>query len=265
MLIDTHCHLSFKAFSKDCDEVIARARVADVAMITVGSQKDTSEKAITIAKENDGVFASIGFHPTHAGEEEFDYDWYVANSEAEKVVAIGECGIDFFHSNPSEKGVLKKQEEVFRKQIGIAKQKNLPVIMHARSSGADTNLDAYSHVLRIVKDENYSRCVLHCFGASWGVAEAFLGLGCLISFTGIVSFKNASDDLIEVVKKVPNDKFMIETDAPYLSPEPFRGEQNEPAYVEHVGRAIASIKQMDYDDIASITTKTAKEFFKIEC
>lgn len=265
MLIDTHCHLSFKAFRDDLEEVILRAGSADVAMITVGSQKNTSEKGIEIAKNNEKVFASIGFHPTHAGDEEFDYDWYVKNSDAKKVVAIGEAGIDFFHSNPSENNVLEKQEEVFRKQIALAKQKNLPIIMHARSSGTDSSQDAFSHVLRIIKDEGYSRCVLHCFGASWGVAEAFLELGCFISFTGIVSFKNASDELVDVVKKVPNDKFMIETDAPYLAPEPFRGQRCEPSYVEHVARSIASIKQMDYDDIASITTKTAKEFFNINC
>ncbi len=263
MLIDTHCHLSFKAFRDDLKEVVKRAKSADIAIITVGSQKETSAKAIAIARAEDGVFASIGFHPTHVSDEEFDYDWYEKNSNEEKVVAIGECGIDFYHANPKDDDALRNQEDIFRKQINLARQKNLPLIMHARNSSSKSEIDAYGHVLRIIKDENFSKCVLHCFGGTWEVAKSFLDFGCLISFTGIVSFKNVSSELVEVVKKVPSGSFMVETDAPYLSPEPFRGKRCEPSYVEYVARAIATIRGQEYDDIAEETTKTAKEFFNI--
>jgi len=264
MLIDTHCHLSFKAFSDDWRDVINRARSKGIQMITVGSQQKTSEEAITIANESDGVFASIGFHPSHADDDEFNYNWFLENANNPKVVAIGECGVEFFRTPEKEiKEILKKQEEILRKQISIAKQNDLPVILHARNSESESIDSSYYHLLRIIKDENYPKCVVHCYGGTWKEAKDFLDFGCMISFTGIVTFKNASEDLIETVKKIPNDKFMIETDAPYLSPEPHRGEENESLFVEYVAQGVAQIKNMPYDDIASITTKNAKDFFNI--
>ncbi|MBU2575840.1 TatD family hydrolase [Patescibacteria group bacterium] len=272
MLIDTHCHLSFKAYNRDWKDVVKRARDAGVQMITVGAARDTSEKAVTIAKEADGVFASIGCHPTHAQDEEFDFDWYMSQADNPKVVAIGECGVDYFHIDPESSDgasetrreeILKAQEELFFKHLKIAKEKDLPVILHTRDSNHGPSGVAYEHLYGLVKDFGYTRCVVHCFGGSWKWAEKFLDLGLMISFTGIVSFKNASPELRDVVRNTPKDKFMIETDAPYLAPEPYRGKQNEPAYVEYVAKAIAQIRGVSYDDIASETTKNAKKFFNI--
>ena len=263
MLIDTHCHLSFKAFENDYADVIQRAKDKDIQMITVGSNSETSEKAITIAKE-DGVFACIGIHPTHASDEKFDKEWFLSQADNPKVVAIGECGIDHFHLDESRRDeILKDQEQLFIKHLEVAKEKNLPVVLHTRDGKTESTGTAYEHIYGIIKDFGYFNCVVHCFGGNWKYAEKFLDLGILISFTGIVTFKNASDDLLEVVKKVPIDKFMVETDAPYLSPEPHRGEQNEPAYVEHVAARIADLRKQSIDDIVNTTTKTAKKFFNI--
>ncbi len=263
MLIDTHCHLSFKAFEKDWEDALNRARNKGIRMITIGSQRETSEKAISIAQK-DGVFASIGFHPTHVEDQEFDRDWYFEYAEDKNVIAIGECGIDFFHIDLKRfDEILSKQEKVFRSQIQMAKQKNLPVVVHARDAKSDAFDSSYSHVLRIIKDENYPKCVVHCFGGSWEQAKKFLDLGCMISFTGIITFKNVGKDLIKVVKKTPMDSIMVETDSPYLAPEPHRGERCEPAFVEYVARAIADMRDISYDEIASRTTQNAKHFFNL--
>lgn len=281
MLIDTHCHLSFKAFKNDYTDVIKRAQENDVQMITVGSNTETSKKAITIAKE-DGVFASIGIHPTHTDDDTFDAGWFSEAVDDKSVVAIGECGIDYYHLDDAvnrhpeqsvlakskdlvsiKKSTLLKQEELFLKHLNLAKEKDLPVILHTRDGKTESTGHAYEHLYHLIKDFGYFKCVVHCFGGSWEWAQKFLDLGLIISFTGIVTFKNASEELIDVVQRVPKDKFMIETDAPYLSPEPYRGKQNEPAYVEYIAKGIASIRGKEYDDITAQTTKTAKKFFNL--
>jgi len=264
MLIDTHCHLSFKAFSDTWKEVADRAFERGVLMICVSSQKDTSKKSIKIAQSHEGVFSAIGFHPTHSQDEDFDFEWFSKNAKEQKVVAIGECGVDFYHNEGFDaKDILFKQEDVLRRQIEIAREASLPIILHARDSKEKSDFSSYDELLRIIKEEDSKRCVLHCFGGTWEQAKKFLDLGCLVSFTGIATFKNASNDLIETIKKVPKEMYMIETDAPYLSPEPHRGEVNEPAFVEHVARAIALIRGEEYDDIAETTTSNAKKFFNI--
>jgi len=274
MLIDTHCHLSFKAFDDDWKQVAQRAIDKNVQMICVGAAKETSEKSITIAQECDGVFASIGSHPTHVEDEEFsaegrpasgwDYEWFSSQADNPNVVAIGETGVDHYHVQEDKKeAILKKQEDLLRKHLTIAKDKGLPVILHTRDHKTESSGEAYQHLHNIIKDFGYFNCVVHCFGGTWEYAKKFLDLGLMISFTGVVTFKNVSQDLLEVVKKVPSDRFMIETDSPYLAPEPMRGKQNEPLYVEHIARGIANLRGMSYDDVARITTENAKRFFNI--
>ncbi len=263
MLIDTHCHLSFKAFNQDWQEAVKRAREKNVTMICVGAAKATSQKSITIAQE-DGVFASIGLHPTHVLDEEFHQAWFSEQADNPKVVAIGETGIDRYHLDEAHRqDILAKQEELLRQHLSLAKEKDLPVILHSRDGKHEQASEAHDHLYRMVKEFGYTKCVLHCYGGGWEHAQKFLSLGCMLSFTGIVTYKNASPALLEVVKNIPNDRYMIETDSPYLAPEPYRGKQNEPLYVEHVARGIAQIRGQDYDTVASQTTENAKKFFSI--
>jgi|TARA_B100001971_G_C18179098_1_gene531678 TatD DNase family protein len=273
MLIDTHCHLSFKAFDDDWEDVVKRASKNDIQMICVGAAKETSEKSITIAKK-DGVFASIGIHPTHVEDESFsakgrpasgwDQAWFSKQADNPKVVAIGETGIDHYHLDRSRRSeILGKQEELLRQHLALAKVKDLPVILHSRDGKTESTGEAYGHLYGIIKEFGYTNCVKHCFGSNWEYAKKFLDLGIMLSFTGIVTFKNASDDLLEVVKRVPKDRFMIETDSPYLAPEPMRGKQNEPSFVEYVARGIAEIRGEEYSDVAQYTTKNALKFFSL--
>lgn len=265
MLIDSHCHLAFKAFNDNWQDAIKRARDKNIQMICVGAARASSEKSITIAESSDGVFASVGMHPTHVEDEEFDHDWYYQAADNEKVVAIGETGIDHYHLDESRRGViLAKQEDLLRQHLTIARENDLPVILHCRDGKHEQFGAAYNHLYGIIADYGYRRCVLHCYGGDWEMAKKFLHLNVLISFTGIVSFKNISPKLKEVVVKAPADMFMIETDSPYLAPEPYRGKQNEPAYVEHVARAIAEIRGVDYDEVVGITSENARRFFDIK-
>jgi len=298
MLIDTHCHLAFKAFDGDWQDAVKRARDKDTQMIAVGAAKSTSEKSITIAEASDGVFASIGLHPTHAEDEEFDVEWFAEKAKHPKVVAIGETGIDHFHiddnrrhsersdsgaknpvNNPRDPStrrvrlaqddeerrgiILQRQEDLLRQHLRIAQNNNLPVILHTRDGKTESTGEAYNHLYKILTEFGYYRGVVHCFGGDWQTARKLLDIGLMLSFTGIVTFKNASQELREVVKNAPLDRFMIETDSPYLAPEPFRGKQNEPGFVEHVARGIANIRNQSYNAIIDITTENAIRFFNL--
>ncbi len=321
MLTDTHCHLAFKAFDDSWPEVVKRAREKDIQMIAVGAAKATSEKSIAIAEQSDGVFASIGIHPTHT-DEVFNYDWFEKMADHPKVVALGETGIDHFHVIPAQAGIqghdnktldprvrgddkkiiggekdrreiiLKKQEDLLRAHLTIARDKKLPVILHSRdgktespppnpllSTGGGTEtentsppvlrrglrggLTAYEHLYQVLTDFGYFNGVLHCYGGDWAMAKKFLDLGLMLSFTGIVTFKNASETLKAAVRNAPLDRIMIETDAPYLAPEPYRGKENEPAFVEYVARGIAEIRGVSFAEIAGATSENAIKFFKL--
>jgi len=284
-LIDTHCHLNFGAYKDDHDEVIKRALNNDVWIINVGSQSTTSERAVNLSKKHKiGVFAAVGLHPAHLFEmqvdeqelgvnfksrqEKWDYNFYKNLAQNEKVVAIGEMGLDYTY-NPQEidiEIIKNKQKEVFRKGLDLADELNLPVIIHSRDTHDDTTaiLKEYIDAGRLKR-----RGVSHCFTSNWDDAKKYLDLGFLISFTGIITFKPrpnqlaAQEKILEVVKNIPLEKCMIETDAPYLSPEPYRGKRNEPLYVEYVARKIAEIKNLDFEEVAEVTTKTAKNFFNL--
>ena len=275
MLIDTHCHLAFKAFDDTWPEVVKRAREKGIQMIAVGAAKATSEKSIAIAEKSDGVFVALGVHPMHT-DEEFDFAWFEKLAEHPKVVAMGETGIDHFHLpphptlSPGGRGeesardiVLKKQEDLLRQHLTIARDKKLPVILHARDGKTESSGECYNHIYQVLTDFGYFNGVLHCYGGDWEMAKKFLDLGLMLSFTGIVTFKNASETLKEVVRNVPLDRMMLETDSPYLAPMPHRGKENEPAFVEYVARGIAQIRGVDYDTVAQATTQNAKKFFNI--
>lgn len=248
MLIDTHSHLNFNAYKNDLEEVIKRSLAENVWMINVGSNYDTSKRAVEIAEKYDkGVFAAIGLHPIHADSEEFDRKKYKELAMSRKVVAIGEIGLDYYR----EYGLFKeKQKEVLSEQFSLAKELNLPVIFHCRK--------AHDDLLEILKN-NQIRGVIHCFTGKWKQAKEYLDMGFYLGFNGIIYKLN----LKEVIEKTALEKILIETDCPYLTPPQASIERNEPIFVKHIAQDIAKIKNLSYKKITEITTKNAKKIFKI--
>jgi len=276
-MVDTHCHLNFSAFKNDSAEVIARAKSAGVSdMILVGSQWDTSERAVKMADNTPNLYAAIALHPIHLFEQEvdeeethfttraevFDMEHYKALAKSSsKVVAIGECGLDYYHFPVmvSKDEVKLKQRELFEQHIKLATELDLPLIIHCR--------EAYDDLLNILYQwrgtSGQLRGVAHCFLGTKEQAKKFLDLGFYLSFTGIITFKNANPELLEVVKETPLDRIMVETDSPYLAPQAYRGQRNEPAYVVEVAKKIAEIKGMILDEVDSITTTNTNNLFKM--
>ncbi|OGZ17654.1 MAG: hypothetical protein A2V72_02605 [Candidatus Nealsonbacteria bacterium RBG_13_37_56] len=248
MLIDTHAHVNFKAFDHDFEEVIKRSLGEDVWMINVGSKYETSKKAVEIAQNyNNGVFAAIGLHPIHAKDEDYHALEYGNLCRSDKVVAIGEIGLDKF----KDYGLfLKEQKEVFLKQLDLAKELNLPVIIHCRM--------AHEDLLDILKNYNLSG-VIHCFTGTWEEAKKYLDLGFYIGINGII-YKR---DLKEVIEKVPLEKILIETDCPYLTPPQAESERNEPIFVRYIAKDIARIKGIDFKTVSQTTFQNATDLFNI--
>ncbi len=259
MLIDTHCHLDFQDFDSDRDEVIKRAYEGGVTkMITIGCSADLEKtrKTIEIAKSRDFIFAACGLHPQEAGKgDEKFFSQLRKLISGPKVVAIGECGLEYYgiHNNPEAR---EKQKEVFLKHLDLAKKNDKPVIIHSRR--------AYPEIMEILKKEKEKNPglsgVVHCFVGRFSQAEEFLKLGFLISFTGIITYARDYD---KVIKAIPLEKIMIETDAPLISPEPYRGKRNEPLYVKYVAEKIAEIKGLSFEEVSAATTKNAEKLFGI--
>lgn len=285
MLIDTHCHINFAAFKDDADEVIHRALDNNTWMLLVGSEYRTSSRALTYANKYErGVYVAVGLHPIHLEEmkianddengegeygfvaraEEFNYDNYDKLARFEKVVAIGEIGLDYYHLDPAQDipAAKKKQQEVFLEQLLLARNLNLPVIIHCRQ--------AHDDLLAILSDfkKAYGQSipadkpwgVVHCFSGDEDLAWKYFNLGLIISFTGLITFSPQWDDLI---RKTPLDKIMIETDSPYMTPEPFRGQRNEPVLVQYVAQRIADIKNIKVERVAEATFLNARQLFNI--
>lgn len=279
MLIDTHAHVNFKAFQADDDEVIRRSLAADTWMILVGSEVKTSKRALEYAnKYEKGVYAAVGLHPMHTREqkvegedynfitreEEFSYDVYEKLAQFKKVVAVGEIGLDYYHLDyATDMAALKrKQKQIFTRQLELAKNLKLPVIIHCRQAHDDMLeiLKAFKkdHKDSLPKDKAWG--VMHCFSGDEELAWQYFKLGLNISFTGLITFSAQWDDLI---RRLPNDKFMVETDCPYMTPEPFRGRRNEPLFVKKVAERVAEIKNLSFERIAEISTNNARQMFKI--
>ncbi|CBI41165.1 hypothetical protein B425_0065 [Bacillus amyloliquefaciens] len=254
MLFDTHAHLNAEQFDTDLEEVIARAKAEKVErIVVVGFDKPTITRAMELIEEYHFIYAAIGWHPVDAIDmTEEDLTWIKELSSHEKVVAIGEMGLDY-HWDKSPKDI---QKEVFRKQIALAKEVNLPIIIH--------NRDATEDVVTILKEEGAEEVggIMHCFTGSAEVARQCMDMNFYISFGGPVTFKNAKKPK-EVAKEIPNDRLLIETDCPFLTPHPFRGKRNEPSYVKYVAEQLAELKGLTYEEIASITTENAKRLFRM--
>ncbi|RUT27710.1 TatD family deoxyribonuclease [Paenibacillus zeisoli] len=254
MLFDTHTHLDAAQFDEDREEVIARAVEQGVTrMINVGFNRETIPSTMKLAETYDFIYAAVGWHPQDAiTMKDGDLEWIAELCEHKKVVAIGEIGLDYYWDT-SPKDV---QHEVFRKQIGLARSLNMPIVIH--------NRDAHEDVIRILREEKASEVggVMHSFSGSWETAKMCLDLGFHISFGGPITFKNAKQPK-EVLKQVPNDRLLIETDSPYLTPHPFRGKRNESSYVRLVAEMAAELKGISLEELAEITTKNALERFGI--
>jgi TatD DNase family protein len=271
MLIDTHAHVNFNAYKDDADEVIQRALENNVWMINVGSQFDTSQRAVKMVEQyKEGVYAAVALHPIHLGppkfideeetggpllkfktrEEKFDREKYRELAKNPKVVAIGETGLDYYYAEDEK--IKELQKQAFIQHLDLAHELNKPVILHCRKAYQD-----------LLDELNAKPCTLkavcHCFMGKWSQAEEFLKMGFYLGFNGLITYCRDYD---KVIKNTPLERILIETDCPYLTPEPYRGERNEPLYVKYIAGKIAEIKQISFEKVAEQTTENARELFK---
>jgi len=253
MLIDTHCHLDFPDFDAERDAIIARARAAGVGqMITISTRVKKFDTILAIAETYANVFCSVGTHPHNADEElDIEADDLVRLSAHPKVVAIGEAGLDYFYDNAPRDA----QATGLRRHIAAARQTQLPLVIHSRS--ADDDMAA---ILTEETGKGAFPFLLHCFSSGPDLAKVGVDLGGYISFSGILTFPK-SEELRAIAKTVPHDRMIVETDAPYLAPKPFRGKRNEPAYVAHTAQVLAETIGVSTDGIAAITTENAFRIF----
>ena len=253
MLIDSHAHLDFPEFADDLDEIIQRAVQADVqGVVTIGTTLESSRKCIQLAERYPEVYASIGVHPTSAAEETGDFvHEFQELLQHPKVVAVGETGLDF-HRQPSHSEKVA-QSAAFAQQLELAATSGKSLIIHQR--------DSWEETIRTMRDYSGKiRAVFHCFNGSLAQAREAFELGFFISFTGIVTFKNAKS-VREAAVEVPSERIMVETDAPYLAPEPYRGRRCEPAFVKETCAFIAGLRAVEPGVFAAQTTLNAKSFF----
>lgn len=272
MLIDTHAHLNFAAYKNDLEEVIKRCSDQKVGVINVGSEYKTSRRAVEMAQKYENLWAAIGLHPIHLSSstyydkiddseeiefkpstEEYDMEKYRELAKNPKVVAVGEVGLDYFH----DKENIEHQKEIFKKQIKLAVEFNLPIIIHCR--------DAYKDVLEIIQEEKKKygeklRGVVHSYLGRLSQAKDFIDAGFYLGFNGIVTFARDYD---KVLKNISLENILIETDCPYLTPLPHRGKRNDPTYVRFVAEKIAEVKKVDFKSVSEATSENAKKLFGI--
>jgi TatD DNase family protein len=256
VLIDSHAHIQGKEYAGEAADVIARAREAGVGkIIAVGGAGDMSSntEAVALASAFPDIYATVGMHPHDAkdvGEDELRQLRELAASE--KVVAVGETGLDYYYNHSPR----DMQRRAFTQFIHMARETGLPIVVHER--------DAAQEAAELLREESDGdlRGVIHCFTGSYHAARVYLDLGFYLSFTGIITFKNA-EPLRDVVRKIPLERMLVETDSPYLTPVPHRGKRNEPAYVRLVAETVAKLKEISLDEVATVTTRNVCELFKI--
>jgi TatD DNase family protein len=254
MLIDSHCHLDFPDFATELDAVIARAQEAGIArMVTISTRVKRHAEVLAVAERFPDVYCSVGTHPHHAHEElDIGTDELIGRTRHPKVVAIGEAGLDYhYDSSPRD-----AQEQGFRNHIAAARATGLPLVIHSRDADAD--------MARILEEETGKGAfpaVLHCFTGGRDLAQRAIALGLSISFTGILTFKK-SDELRAIAQSVPADRILVETDAPYLAPGPYRGKRNEPAFVTETAKVLAATRSISADEIARQTTDNFFRLFR---
>lgn len=272
-LVDIHAHTNFQAFADDAEAVIRTSLEAGVGLFNVGTQLKTSQRAVALAEQfaEAPVWAVIGQHPIHTGRHDFDRTAFLDLAKHPRVVAIGECGLDYYRlgstyedSNEDDgpppvtsltpEEHKQRQREIFMEQVAIAKNVGKPIMVHCR--------DAYADVAHVLKEEGVERFDVHCFTGGWDDAKPLLDLGGYLSFTGIITFPR-SERIHEVVQKTPLERLMVETDCPYLSPIPYRGKRNLPQYVELVARKVAALRGESFEAIARATVENAQRLFQV--
>ena len=292
--IDIHSHVNFNAFDEDRDVIIHRALDGDTWLINGGTQYDTSKKAVEMTQEyEEGVYASIGLHPIHTGAsyhdadelgnegkefvsrgEVFDKEKYKELAKLGKVVAIGECGLDYYRCDEES---IEKQKTAFTSQVELASELGLPLILHIRNNDNDKTHNAYTEVLNILKQFKETNSapaefvslkgVIHFFAGTLEDAKNFIDFGFLISFTGAITYPKRSDgkgcNYEEIIKNIPIESIIADTDSPYVAPVPYRGKRNEPIYVKEIVKKIAEIKNLTEEETARIIFNNVKQTFDI--
>jgi TatD DNase family protein len=255
MLVDSHSHLEMPEFRRDLEAVIQRAKESGIGYIfTVGTEKRDWKKTLEIANSHSSVYAILGVHPHNAKEiDEEVYPTLRKLCRDEKVKAYGEIGLDFFR-NLSPRDIQLKR---FREQIGLAKELGLPIVVHDR--------EAHQETLEILRSEKASECggIIHCFSGDYEMAKACIDMGFYISIPGSITFNNA-ERFREIVKKVSLDSLLVETDAPFLTPVPFRGKRNEPSYIRYTAQKLAEIKKVSFEKVAEVTSENALRVYGLK-
>ena len=274
--IDTHCHIHFPAYDADRDTVLARLREAGGAAITIGTSLANSRAAIALAEQHADIWATVGLHPSHVTHPHHDENEGAVDEcsvsadelrmlalSSNKVVAIGEAGLDVYRTEPEAKeAAIAEQWRVFETHLNVAEELDLPVVVHCRDA-----LRELARELRARRAAGHvDRCVLHSFTGTWAEAEPLLELGCFIALNGIVTFPPRKgvaeeDQLLRVAERVPLDRLLLETDAPYLAPVPHRGERNEPAWAAETGKFVAKVRGLEEDELFALALANTKRFF----
>lgn len=255
-MIDTHTHPQFSQYDQDRDEMIRRALEAGIRMIAVGTDYEMSAKAVVLANQHEGIWASVGLHPNDNLHEKLDLDLYRQLAGDPKVIAIGEVGLDFYRTTGEENLAFQKERLV--KFLELATELGKPLIMHCR--------DAYNEMLEMLDGAQNLfggakiRGVIHSFTSTWQIAQQFLERGFYLGFNGIITF---TDQYNDTIKNIPLDKLLLETDAPYLSPVPHRGQRNESSYLNFIAEKIAELRNVTVEEISRQTTKNTRELFEI--
>ncbi len=252
-IIDSHCHIDrvdLDQFGGSIESMLAHAKeLSVVEFLCVCIDLEHFDEVLSLAKAHKQIYASVGVHPVEQEGKDPSVEELLALADHDKIIAIGETGLDYFHV---EKDTADWQRDRFRRHIAASNQSGKPMIIHTRAAKADT--------IKIMNEEKAGAGVMHCFSEDWETAKAALDLGFYISFSGILTFKSAAD-LREVAKKVPADRLLVETDSPYLTPVPYRGRPNSPAYTYYVAEQLAQIRNVSIDDIAHTTTQNFNNLF----
>lgn len=252
MLVDSHCHINFEPLAEKIDTVLNNAKEQGVGhMLCVSVNMEDFPEVESLAKQHPHIFASVGMHPCEREGREPSLEELLEIAKREHIVAIGETGLDYFRVEDED---MSWQHDRFSRHISVAKTVNKPLIIHTRNAANDT--------MRMLKEQGADECrgVMHCFAEDWDIAKKALDLGFYISFSGIVTFKSATN-VQEVAQKAPLDRILVETDCPYLAPVPHRGKTNEPAYVYHTAEFVANLRSMDFELLAEETTKNFFNLF----
>lgn len=250
-LVDSHCHINFRELYDRLPDILSNARLNQVShMLCVSVNLEDFPQIQALTNQYENIFASVGVHPCYQDVREPGIEELVSIARDQNIVAIGETGLDYFRVEDQD---MSWQRKRFKTHIAAAKTVNKPLIIHTRNAADDT--------LRILSEEGADQCrgVMHCFSEDWEVAKKALDLGFFISFSGIVTFKNATQ-IQDVAKKCPVDRILVETDAPYLAPVPLRGKTNEPAFVRHTAQFVANLRNVSLENLAKTTTEN---FFKL--